>query len=158
MRGGDLGRRDPSQRDLFRQFTHQNDALVAQLQLGETQDVSFKSKDGAEAHGLLTLPVGYSKGAKVPLLLRIHGGPNGQDGHSFSTERQLFAAHGYGVLNVNYRGSAGRGRKSARALAADGGTVEVQDLLAGVNLLIAAGVADPDKLGVGGWSYGGILT
>jgi len=140
------------------QLTHQNDALMAQLQLGETQDVSFKSKDGTEVHGLLTLPVGYTKGTKVPLLLRIHGGPNGQDGHSFSTERQLFAAHGYAVLNVNYRGSAGRGMKFSRAIAADWGHLEVDDLLAGVNHLIAQGIADPDKLGVGGWSYGGILT
>jgi dipeptidyl aminopeptidase/acylaminoacyl peptidase len=140
------------------QLTHQNDALMAQLELGETQDVSFKSKDGVEVHGLLTLPVGYTKGTKVPLLLRIHGGPNGQDGHSFSTERQLFAAHGYAVLNVNYRGSAGRGMKFSRAIAADWGHLEVDDLLAGVNHLIATGIADPDKLGVGGWSYGGILT
>jgi dipeptidyl aminopeptidase/acylaminoacyl peptidase len=142
----------------FRQLTHQNDALMAKLQLGETREVSFKSKDGTEVHGLLTLPVGYTKGTKVPLLLRIHGGPNGQDGHSFSTERQLFAAHGYAVLNVNYRGSAGRGMKFSRAIAADWGHLEVDDLLAGVNHVIAAGIADPDRLGVGGWSYGGILT
>ena len=142
----------------FRQLTHQNDALLAQLQLGETQDVSFKSKDGAEVHGLLTLPVGYVKGVKVPLLLRIHGGPNGQDGHSFSTERQLFAANGYAVLNVNYRGSAGRGMRFSRAIAADWGHLEVDDLLSGVNHVIAQGIADPERLGVGGWSYGGILT
>src|SRR5262249_25603244 len=142
----------------FRQLTHQNDALMAQLQLGETQVVSFKSKDGTEVHGLLTLPVGYTKGAKVPLLLRIHGGPNGQDGHSFSTERQLFAAHGYAVLNVNYRGSSGRGMKFSRAIAADWGHLEVDDLLAGVNHVVAQGIADPERLGVGGWTYGGILT
>jgi len=142
----------------FHQLTHQNDALMAQIQLGDTQDVSFTSKDGAHVHGLLTLPVGYTTGTKVPLLLRIHGGPNGQDGHSFSTERQFFAAHGYAVLNVNYRGSAGRGMKFSRAIAADWGHLEVDDLLAGVNHVIAAGIADPDKLGVGGWSYGGILT
>ena len=74
-----------------------------------TEEVNFKSKDGTEVHGLLTKPVGYVAGTKVPLLLRIHGGPNGQDEHSFSTERQWFAANGYAVLAVNYRGSAGRG-------------------------------------------------
>jgi len=142
----------------FHQLTHQNDALVDQLQLGQTEEVAFKSKDGTEVHGLLTKPVGYVNGTKVPLLLRIHGGPNGQDGHSFSTERQLFAANGYAVLNVNYRGSAGRGMKFSRAIAADWGHFEVDDLLAGVNHLISTGVADPDRLGVGGWSYGGILT
>jgi dipeptidyl aminopeptidase/acylaminoacyl peptidase len=142
----------------FDQLTHQNDALFAELQLGQTEFVSFKSKDGTEVHGLLTYPVGYVKGTKVPLLLRIHGGPNGQDQHSFSAERQVFAANGYAVLAVNYRGSAGRGQKYSRSIFADWGHYEVEDLQAGVEHVIAMGVADPDRLGVGGWSYGGILT
>jgi dipeptidyl aminopeptidase/acylaminoacyl peptidase len=94
----------------------------------------------------------------LPLLLRIHGGPNGQDQHSFSIERQFFAANGYAVLNVNYRGSSGRGQKFSRAIFADWGNYEVQDLEAGVDAVIAKGYADPNRLGVGGWSYGGILT
>ena len=142
----------------LRQLTHQNDALLAELELGATEEISFKSKDGTEVHGLLTYPVGYVKGTRVPLLLRIHGGPNSQDQHSFSLERQMFAANGYAVLAVNYRGSAGRGQKFSRAIFADWGNYEVQDLLAGVDHVVAMGVADPDKLGVGGWSYGGILT
>ena len=77
----------------LRQLTHQNDELFAQLDIPPTEEVSFKSKDGAEIHGLLTYPVGYVKGTKVPLLLRIHGGPNGQDAHQFSVERQVFAAN-----------------------------------------------------------------
>src|SRR5438045_6777886 len=129
-----------------------------ELQLGETAEVSFKSKDGTEVHGLLTYPVGYAKGTRVPLLLRIHGGPNGQDQHSFSLERQWFAANGYAVLAVNYRGSAGRGQKFSRAIFADWGNYEVQDLQAGVDEVVKMGVADPDRLGVGVWSYGGILT
>jgi dipeptidyl aminopeptidase/acylaminoacyl peptidase len=142
----------------LRQLTHQNDELFAELDLGKTQEVSFKSKDGTEVHGLLTTPVGYQAGTKVPLLLRIHGGPNGQDGHSFNFERQFFAANGYAVLNVNYRGSAGRGQKYSRAIAADWGHYEVEDLQAGVDHVIKMGIADPNALGVGGWSYGGILT
>jgi dipeptidyl aminopeptidase/acylaminoacyl peptidase len=142
----------------LRQLTHQNDKLLAEFQMGETEEVSFKSKDGTEVNGLLTYPVGYVKGTKVPLLLRIHGGPNAQDQHSFSLERQMFAAHGYAVLAVNYRGSAGRGQKFSRAIFADWGNYEVQDLLAGVDHVVKMGVADPDRLGVGGWSYGGILT
>jgi dipeptidyl aminopeptidase/acylaminoacyl peptidase len=142
----------------LRQLTHQNDKLLAEFQMGETEEVSFKSKDGTEVNGLLTYPVGYVKGTKVPLLLRIHGGPNAQDQHSFSLERQMFAAHGYAVLAVNYRGSAGRGQKFSRAIFADWGNYEVQDLLAGVDHVVKMGVADPDLLGVGGWSYGGILT
>lgn len=142
----------------LRQLTHQNDALFAELQIGTTENVEFKSKDGTEVHGLLTYPVGYVKGTKVPLLLRIHGGPNGQDQHSFSVERQVFAANGYAVLAVNYRGSSGRGQKYSRAIFADWGHYEVEDLLAGVDHVVQMGVADPDRLGVGGWSYGAILT
>jgi dipeptidyl aminopeptidase/acylaminoacyl peptidase len=142
----------------LRQITHHNDALFAELDLGATEEVNFKSKDGTEVHGLLTYPVGYVKGAKVPLLLRIHGGPNGQDQHSLSIERQFFAANGYAVLAVNYRGSSGRGQKYSRSIFADWGHHEVEDLQAGVDHVIRMGVADPDRLGVGGWSYGGILT
>ncbi len=139
-------------------LTHQNDALFATLEIPSTEDVAFKSKDGTEVHGLLTRPAGSAAGGKVPLLLRIHGGPNSQDGHSFSTERQWFAANGYAVLAVNYRGSAGRGDKFSKAIFADWGHYEVDDLQAGVDHVVKMGVADPDRLGVGGWSYGGILT
>src|SRR5438045_9495604 len=118
-----------------------------ELQLGETAEVSFKSKDGTEVHGLLTYPVGYAKGTRVPLLLRIHGGPNGQDQHSFSLERQWFAANGYAVLAVNYRGSSGRGQKFSRAILADWGHYEVQDLQAGVDHVIAMVVAYAEPLG-----------
>jgi len=142
----------------FQPLTHQNDALMNELQIGQTEEVSFKSKDGTDVHGLLTYPVGYVKGTKVPFLLRIHGGPNGQDQHSFSIELQVFAANGYAVLAVNYRGSSGRGQKYSRSIFADWGHYEVEDLEAGVERVISMGVADPDRMGVGGWSYGGILT
>jgi dipeptidyl aminopeptidase/acylaminoacyl peptidase len=140
------------------QLTHQNDALLSELQLGTVEDVTAKSKDGTEVHGLLTKPAGYAAGTKIPMLLRIHGGPNGQDQHSFSFERQWFAANGYAVLAVNYRGSSGRGSKFSKAIAADWGHYEVDDLQAMVDQVVKMGVADPNKLGVGGWSYGGILT
>jgi dipeptidyl aminopeptidase/acylaminoacyl peptidase len=142
----------------LRALSHQNDAWLAEVQLATTEDVSFKTKDGNEPHGLLVKPVGYVQGHKYPMLLRIHGGPNGQDAHSFSLERELFAANGYAVLNVNYRGSNGRGEDYQKAIFADWGNKEVIDLLAGVDGVIAMGVADPDRLGIGGWSYGGILT
>jgi len=140
------------------QLTHQNDDLFSELQLGTVEEVSAKSKDGTEVHGLLTKPAGYVAGTKIPMLLRIHGGPNSQDQHSFSFERQWFAANGYAVLAVNYRGSAGRGSKFSKAIAADWGHYEVDDLQAIVDQVVKMGVADPNKLGVGGWSYGGILT
>ena len=142
----------------LRQLSHHNDAWLAEVKLGTTEDVSFKTKDGNEAHGLLVKPADYAAGAKYPLLLRIHGGPAGQDQHSFSFERELLAANGYLVLNVNYRGSNGRGEAYQKAIYADWGNKEVVDLLAGVDYVVASGIADPDRLGIGGWSYGGILT
>ncbi|HEX4021819.1 MAG TPA: S9 family peptidase [Acidobacteriaceae bacterium] len=142
----------------LRKLTSQNDALVAQIKLGQTRNIDFHSKDGTAVNGLLTLPPDYQAGTRYPTLLRIHGGPNGQDEHAFSVERQLFAANGYAVINVNYRGSSGRGHAYAQSIFADWGNREVADLLAGVDYVVDQGIADPNRLGVGGWSYGGILT
>ncbi|MBA3886508.1 MAG: S9 family peptidase, partial [Acidobacteria bacterium] len=88
----------------------------------------------------------------------IHGGPNGQDAHSFNFERELFAARGYAVLAVNYRGSNGRGSAFQKAIYGDWGNLEVVDLLGAVDEVVRMGVADPARLGIGGWSYGSILT
>ncbi len=142
----------------LRRLTHHNDDEIASLKLAQTQDVKAVTKDGTEVHGLLTLPPGTQAGMKVPMLLFIHGGPNGQDGHDFNIHRQLYAAHGYAELNVNYRGSSGRGNAYQKIIAADWGDHEVQDLLATVDEVVKEGLVDPDKMGVGGWSYGGILT
>ena len=142
----------------LRKLTGHNDALLAQLKLGTTRDLNTTGKDGTEIHALLTLPPDAETGKKYPLLLRIHGGPNGQDAHSFVIERQLFAARGYAVLNVNYRGGSGRGKAYQEAIFADWGHHEVEDLLASVDEAVKQGYADPARLGVGGWSYGGILT
>ncbi len=142
----------------LRKLTARNDALMSELKLGSTEDIGFKSEDGAEVHGLLTKPAGYEAGRKYPTLLRIHGGPNGQDEHAFQFERQFFAANGYVVIGVNYRGSAGRGAAYSQSIFADWGDKEVADLLAAVGHVLSMGVADPDRLGIGGWSYGGILT
>jgi dipeptidyl aminopeptidase/acylaminoacyl peptidase len=142
----------------LRVLTHHNDALMAELKLGATEDFSCKAKDGTEVHGLIVKPPDYEPGKKYPTLLRIHGGPNGQDAHSFSFERQIFAANGYVVVAVNYRGSAGRGEKYQVAISADWGNKEVIDLEAAMDYVVSIGLADPDRLGVGGWSYGGILT
>lgn len=142
----------------LRPLTRHNAEWLKEIKLGETREVRFKTKDGAEVHGLLTLPPDYQAGTKLPLLLRIHGGPNGQDAHSFQFERHLFAANGYAVLNVNYRGGSGRDEAYQTAIFADWGNREVIDLLAGVDHVISLGIADPARLGIGGWSYGGILT
>jgi len=142
----------------LRRLSHQNDPLFGELQLGPTEDFTSKSKDGTEVHGLMVKPASYVQGREYPMLLLIHGGPNGQDEHSFSFDRQFFAANGYVVISVNYRGSSGRGSEYQKAIYADWGNKEVVDLLGAVDYVVASGVADPDKLGIGGWSYGGILT
>lgn len=142
----------------LRRLSHQNDALFEQLQLGATEDFTSKSRDGAEVHGLMVKPASFASGTKYPMLLLIHGGPNGQDEHSFSFDRQFFAAKGYVVISVNYRGSAGRGAAFQKAIYADWGGKEVVDLLGAVDYMVASGIADPERLGLGGWSYGGILT
>ena len=142
----------------LRKLSRENDALLAQLQLANVEDISFKSRDGTEVHGFVTKPVAYESGTRYPTLLRIHGGPNGQDGHAFSFEHQLFAANGYVVLSINYRGSSGRGAEYGESIFNDWGNKEVADLLAGMDHVVKIGLADPDRLGIGGWSYGGILT
>lgn len=142
----------------LRALTHANDALARDLRMGTTEDLSFRNRDGLTVGALLVKPADFTPGKRYPLVLRIHGGPNGQDQHAFSFERELFAARGYLVLAVNYRGSSGRGQAWKKAIFADWGNKEVQDLLAGVDHVVASGMADPDRLGIGGWSYGGILT
>ncbi len=142
----------------LRRLSHQNDALFNELQLGTTEGFSSRSKDGTEVHGLLVKPASFATGRKYPMLLLIHGGPNGQDEYSFGFDRQFFAAQGYVVISVNYRGSSGRGSAFQKAIYADWGGKEVVDLLGAVDRMIADGIADPDRLGIGGWSYGGILT
>ena len=167
-----LGATDTSAPEIYavengepRKLTSHNDALLGELQLGAVEDISFKSKDGAEIHGMMVKPPSFEAGKKYPTLLWIHGGPNGQDDHAleFSLyplqfERQLLAAQGYVVLAVNYRGSSGRGSEFTRSIFADWGNKEVADLLGGIDYAVAKGIADPDRLGIGGWSYGGILT
>ena len=147
----------------LRKLTAHNDAWLAELQLGTVEDIRFKSPDGTDVHGLMVKPPDFVQGKKYPTVLWIHGGPNGQDEHSlvldgYQYEPQMFAAKGFVVLRVNYRGGSGRGLAYAKAIYADWGHKEVIDLLAGVDHLVALGIADKDRLGIGGWSYGGILT
>jgi dipeptidyl aminopeptidase/acylaminoacyl peptidase len=142
----------------LRRLTRQNEALFAGLELGVTEPMTSKSKDGTVVNSLLVKPASYMPGKLYPLLLRIHGGPNGQDDWSFSFEREFFAAQGYVVLAVNYRGSSGRGSAFQKAIFGDWGRKEVMDLLGAVDQAVALKIADPSRLGIGGWSYGGILT
>jgi dipeptidyl aminopeptidase/acylaminoacyl peptidase len=149
----------------LRKLTAHNDALLAELQLGAVEDIGFRSKDGTEIHGLMVKPPSYEAGKRYPALVWIHGGPTMQDDHALlfdlyplQVERQFFAAHGYVVLAINYRGSSGRGAEFTRSILADWGNKEVADVLAGVDYAVQMEIADPERLGIGGWSYGGILT
>jgi dipeptidyl aminopeptidase/acylaminoacyl peptidase len=141
----------------LRKLSRQNDWL-ADLMLGTTEDFTSISRDGTEVYGLIVKPPTYTVARRYPTLLRIHGGPSGQDEHSFSFERELFASNGYVVVAVNYRGSNGRGAAFQKAIFADWGNKEVVDLLGAMDHILKIGLADPERLGIGGWSYGGILT
>ncbi|HZV86835.1 MAG TPA: S9 family peptidase [Candidatus Binatus sp.] len=143
--------------DLTR-LTKTNDALISQLRLAKAEYVHFKSKDGTSVAGYLYKPVDFDATKKVPTLLRPHGGPVGQYAASFDHLAQLFAANGYAVLLPNPRGSSGYGEKFCAAIYADWGNKDYQDDVAMVDYALEQGIADPDKLGVGGWSYGGIST
>jgi dipeptidyl aminopeptidase/acylaminoacyl peptidase len=142
--------------DEHRQLTHHND-WIADRSLGTVRDVSFKSGD-AEIHGFVTLPADYDPAKRYPLVTTLHGGPVYQHSHEFDLENRLYAASGYAVLAINPRGSSGRGFDFSRAIYADWGNLDVQDISAGISHVIDAGIADPQRVGVEGWSYGGILT
>ncbi|MEN8183411.1 MAG: S9 family peptidase [Myxococcota bacterium] len=144
--------------DGLRRVTHVNDSLLAAVRLGRVRNVTFSSADGTEIEGFVTFPPDYQGGRRYPTLLRIHGGPVSQFDHRFSFEAQLFAANGYLVVQTNPRGSSGYGQDFSHAIWADWGNLDFQDVDAGVDYAVAQGWADPERLGVGGWSYGGILT
>ena len=139
-------------------LSHLNDAWEAQLKLSQGEYVTFKSKDGTTIHGYLYKPVEYVPGKKYPAILRSHGGPTEEYEAEFEGFAQLFAANGYVVLYPNPRGSSGYGEEFCKAIFADWGNKDYQDDMAMVDYAIAQGIADPDKLGVGGHSYGGIST
>jgi dipeptidyl aminopeptidase/acylaminoacyl peptidase len=131
--------------------------------VGKTEVIHWTSKDGKEIEGLLTYPVGYQAGQKVPLILNIHGGPTGVFQQTFLGGRGVyplatFSSKGYAILRANPRGSSGYGTQFRRANYNDWGGADYQDLMTGVDKVIAMGVADPDRLGVMGWSYGGFMT
>jgi dipeptidyl aminopeptidase/acylaminoacyl peptidase len=141
-----------------RKLTSQVDSFLAPLSLASVEGFQSRSSDGTLVSGLLYLPPDAEKGKKLPLILFIHGGPVAQDEFGFDLYRQMLAGHGYAVAAVNYRGSNGRGLVYCNSISGDWGNKEVIDLHGAVDYLVKQGIADPDRLGVGGWSYGGILT
>ena len=142
----------------LRQLTHVNRPLLDDLQLASVEKAQFESRDGTEIEGFIFKPPGFNPDFKYPTLLRIHGGPVSQYDYNFNFEAQLFAANGYVVVMVNPRGSSGYGQEFSLGIYQNWGTKDFEDVMAGVDYAIDQGFADPERLGVGGWSYGGILT
>jgi dipeptidyl aminopeptidase/acylaminoacyl peptidase len=139
-----------------RAITTHNDWLKA-YQLANTQPFDFNN-DGHNISGFIVYPNNYDKSKSYPAIFRLHGGPVYQFSHEFMDDWQIYAAQGYIVVGINPRGSSGKGFDFAKAIYADWGNVDVQDILAGADYLTAKGIIDPNRLAVGGWSYGGMLT
>lgn len=142
----------------LRALTHHNDEWLASVQLGTTEEISFPSKDGTRISGFVVKPPGFVAGQRYPTLLWIHGGPVSQYANSFMLPWQIFASQGYVIVAANPRGSSGRGEAFTTAIYKDWGGKDSEDVLAAVDHVVQQGIADPNRLGVGGWSYGGILT
>ncbi|HEV2355575.1 MAG TPA: S9 family peptidase [Puia sp.] len=141
-----------------RRLTHHCDDFLAPLQLAEAVPFTSTSTDGTRISGIYYRPAGVPAGQRLPLILYIHGGPVAQDVLGFDLSRQVLAGGGYLVAAVNYRGSSGRGLEFCKSISGDWGNKEVIDLHGAVDYLVKEGLADAGRLGVAGWSYGGILT
>ncbi len=131
---------------------------IADFAIAKSEAVRWKGPDGWDIEAWLTLPLGYTPGQKVPLILNIHGGPYGAHTARFDARSQIFAANGYAVLAPNPRGSTGYGQKFVHANVTDWGGKDFGDLMAGVDAMVAKGLADPNRLLVMGGSYGGFMT
>ena len=141
----------------YKPITDHN-AWLKDYSLAQSEVVKWKSKDGTEIEGVLTKPIGYENGKKVPMLLNPHGGPTGASLNNFNGTAQVLAANGFAVLQPNFRGSTGKGLTFAAANKNSWGKGDYEDCMTGVDAMIAAGIADPDRLGAFGWSYGGYMT
>ncbi|MFV1969337.1 MAG: prolyl oligopeptidase family serine peptidase, partial [Pirellulaceae bacterium] len=143
----------------LRQVTHANDELLSGLHLASTEKVTFASKDGTQVEAFVVKPPNFNPETRYPTILWIHGGPVAQFEYGFRRfEPKLFAENGYVVVMVNPRGSVGYGQGFARAIWQDWGNKDYGDVIAAIAHVIELGYAAPDRLGVGGWSYGGMLT
>lgn len=137
-------------------LTDANPTIAEEIALGWGEVIRWESKDGTEIEGILMLPAEYQSGA-LPLLLHIHGGPAGVFRNSFSSSNHVWAGLGYAQLFPNVRGSSGYDDDLLRGNLRDIGGGDYEDLMTGVDEVIARGIADASKLGLRGWSYGGIL-
>jgi dipeptidyl aminopeptidase/acylaminoacyl peptidase len=146
------------QKNQLKELTHIDDDVLGGIKNPIIEKINYKSADGTTIQGFIVKPIDFNPAKKYPTVLWIHGGPTSQYDFSFNSTAQLYAASGYVVLLINPRGSTGYGQDFCKAIYADWGNLDYQDVMAGVDYSIAQGYTDPDKLAVGGWSYGGILT
>jgi len=155
---GKVGNQSRSQ---LRRLTHHNPTLDRTL-LGTQSVFRWKTADGLGLAGILTMPVGWKNGERAPLVVMPHGGPEGVSLDGWNTRSgypaQLFATAGFAVFEPNYRGSSGRGVAFGKADHGDLGGKEFDDVLAGIDALVGAGLVDADRVGMGGWSYGGYFS
>jgi dipeptidyl aminopeptidase/acylaminoacyl peptidase len=142
---------------LPRQVTAVHAGFAERYHLASMRVIRWQSKDGLEIEGLLHLPASYREGARIPLILNIHGGPAGAFGNSFRASYHIYAGLGYGSLSPNVRGSSAYTDQLLRGNMRDIGNGDYEDLMSGVDEVIEMGIADREHLGVRGWSYGGIL-
>jgi dipeptidyl aminopeptidase/acylaminoacyl peptidase len=146
------------ERDVYPQkYSHFNDDW-ARVPVIKPEIVRYKSFDGMEIEALLLKPRNYVEGTKVPTVVLVHGGPTGAWTDSFDSWGQILAARGYAVFYPNIRGSIGFGHRFLEMNRGDWGGGDFKDVMAGVDFLISRGIADPYKLGIGGWSYGGYMA
>jgi dipeptidyl aminopeptidase/acylaminoacyl peptidase len=149
------------QKNAPQQISHLNDSWK-QFTLSTPEYYKYKSFDGQEIEAALLRPVGHPQEAdpkaRLPLIALIHGGPTGRWADSIETWGQLLATHGYAVFYPNIRGSVGYGQKFVESNRGDWGGGDFKDVMAGVKDLVDRGIADPSRLGIGGWSYGGYMA
>ena len=145
------------QKSEAKQISHLNESWK-EYTLNAPEPYKYKSFDGLEIEATLLKPLGFDRKSKLPLIALIHGGPTGAWQDSIETWGQLLAARGYAVFYPNIRGSSGYGERFIEMNRGDWGGGDYRDVMAGVDDLVARGIADPEKLAIGGWSYGGYMS
>ena len=130
----------------------------SKIALLQPELIQYRSFDGTSIEASLLKPVGYRDNTRVPLVVLVHGGPTGNWSDRFDAWGQMLASRGFAVLNPNVRGSTGYLHRFLEANPADWGGGDFRDIMSGVDYLIGRGVAAPDRLGIGGWSYGGYMA
>lgn len=142
----------------LKKISNHNEEFLNKRKFNPIEKISFNSFDGVQINGMMIKPHDFDSSKKYPLIIRIHGGPVSQYDLSFSLERQIFASNDYIVIAVNPRGSSGRGEEFQKAIFADWGNIDAKDIIAAANFAISTGFIDENKMGIGGWSYGSMLT